>query len=75
MTPMEPLTEAAYDRRRLRQWFAGEARADGVARRDVLRLAAAAGLAAAVPTALAAPRASAATAPGIVKPLPDELFT
>ncbi|MFD5704075.1 sulfite oxidase [Streptomyces lasiicapitis] len=75
MTPMEPLTEAAYDRRRLRQWLAGEARADGVARRDVLRLAAAAGLAAAVPTALAAPRASAATAPGIVKPLPAELFT
>ncbi|ARX87418.1 sulfite oxidase [Streptomyces alboflavus] len=75
MTPMEPITEAAYDRRRLRQWLAGEARADGVARRDVLRLAAAAGLAAAVPIALPAPRARAATAPGIVKPLPDDVFT
>ncbi|WP_405662788.1 sulfite oxidase [Streptomyces sp. RK9] len=75
MTPMEPITEAAYDRRRLRQWLAGEARADGVARRDVLRLAAAAGLAAAAPIAWPAARARAATAPGIVKPLPDDVFT
>ncbi|MFH9070622.1 sulfite oxidase [Streptomyces alboflavus] len=75
MTPMEPITEAAYDRRRLRQWLVGGARADGVARRDVLRLAAAAGLAAAVPIALPAPRARAATAPGIVKPLPDDVFS
>ncbi|MEL3946708.1 sulfite oxidase, partial [Streptomyces sp. LNU-CPARS28] len=36
---------------------------------------AAAGLAAAVPIALPAPRARAATAPGIVKPLPDDVFT
>ncbi|MFD0414952.1 sulfite oxidase [Streptomyces sp. NPDC127108] len=75
MTPMEPITEAVYDRRRLRQWLAGEARADGVARRDVLRLAAAAGLAASVPVAWPAARARAATAPGIVKPLPDDVFT
>ena len=75
MTPMEPITEAAYDRRGLRLWLAGAARADGVARRDVLRLAAAAGLAAAVPIALPAPRARAATAPGIVKPVPDDVFT
>ncbi|MFF7334382.1 molybdopterin-dependent oxidoreductase [Streptomyces sp. NPDC008150] len=72
-----PPAEAEYDRRRLRQWLAGEARADGVARRDLLRLLAAAGLAGAVPaglTALAGP-AAAATSPGIVKPLPDEWFT
>ncbi|MEU7576814.1 sulfite oxidase [Streptomyces sp. NPDC041068] len=74
-------SEAAYDRRRLSQWLAGEARADGVARRDVLRLAAATGLAATslaatAPTALAAPRARAAgPAAGIVKPLPPERFT
>ena len=65
--------ETAYDRRRLRQWLAGEARADGVSRRDTLRLLAAAGLAAgAVPTALTAPATAAA---GIVKPLPEDWFT
>ncbi|QEU97171.1 sulfite oxidase [Streptomyces kanamyceticus] len=69
-------SEASYDRGRLRQWLAGEARADGVARRDVLRLVAAAGLASAVPVGLAAPRAAAATAaPGIVKDLPADRFT
>ncbi|MEU2296211.1 sulfite oxidase [Streptomyces antibioticus] len=76
-------SESAYDRRRLRQWLAGEARADGVARRDMLRLLAAAGLASggALPAlatpALAAPAstAPASTAPGIVKPLPDDRFT
>lgn len=66
--------ESAYDRRRLRQWLAGEARADGVSRRDMLRLLAAAGGALAVPTALNT-RAAAATSPGIVKPLPDDWFT
>ncbi|KUN30113.1 sulfite oxidase [Streptomyces antibioticus] len=66
--------ESAYDRRRLRQWLAGEARADGVSRRDMLRLLAAAGGALAVPAALNMP-AAAATSPGIVKPLPDEWFT
>ncbi|MEU6457274.1 sulfite oxidase [Streptomyces sp. NPDC047065] len=67
--------ESAYDRRRLRQWLAGEARADGVSRRDMLRLLAAAGAAGAAPVALGAPARAAATAPGIVKPLPEELFT
>ncbi|MFD7132884.1 sulfite oxidase [Streptomyces sp. NPDC059894] len=68
------VSESAYDRRRLRQWLAGEARADGVSRRDMLRLLAAAGLATAAAPAFAAP-ATAATAPGIVKPLPDDRFT
>ncbi|MER7775409.1 sulfite oxidase [Streptomyces sp. NPDC096191] len=67
--------ESAYDRRRLRQWLAGEARADGVSRRDMLRLLAAAGAAGAAPVALGTPARAAATAPGIVKPLPEELFT
>lgn len=66
--------ETAYDRRRLRQWLAGEARADGVSRRDMLRLLAAAGGALAVPAGFNTP-AEAATSPGIVKPLPDEWFT
>ncbi|MFD4526543.1 sulfite oxidase [Streptomyces sp. NPDC058470] len=81
-----PDSESAYDRRRLRQWLAGDARADGVARRDMLRLLAAAGLTTAVSTAFGAPAAAAtaanatsvspsATVPGIVKPLPDEWFT
>jgi len=66
--------ESAYDRRRLRQWLAGEARADGVSRRDMLRLLAAAGGALAIPAGLNTP-AAAATSPGIVKPLPDDWFT
>lgn len=71
---LEPTeSEASYDRRRLRQWAAGRARAEGVARRDLLRLVAAAGLASTVPVALSAPRAAAA-GPGIVKPLPPEWF-
>ncbi|WP_329544748.1 sulfite oxidase [Streptomyces sp. NBC_01356] len=82
-SPHTPHPESAYDRRRLRQWLAGDARADGVARRDMLRLLAAAGLTAAVPTAFGAPAAAAtgtsvsaaATVPGIVKPLPDDWFT
>ncbi|WP_409238438.1 sulfite oxidase [Streptomyces sp. PA5.6] len=68
-----PESEASYDRRRLHQWWAGQARAGGVARRDMLRLVAAAGLASTVPVALSAPRATAAE-PGIVKPLPPEWF-
>ncbi|MCL7375569.1 sulfite oxidase [Streptomyces sp. 35G-GA-8] len=83
--------ESAYDRTRLRQWRRGLARSAGVERRDLLRLfatAAAAGpLAAAAPgTARAASRAPAnpanpaapaapGAAPGIVKPLPSEVFT
>ncbi|MFF0222149.1 sulfite oxidase [Streptomyces sp. NPDC004629] len=73
MRTPESARESAYDRRRLRQWLAGEARADGVSRRDMLRLVAAAGLAAtAAPTALATPATAAA---GIVKPLPEAWFT
>ncbi|OQR63882.1 sulfite oxidase [Streptomyces maremycinicus] len=72
--PTSPTPESAYDRRRLRQWLAGEARADGVSRRDLLRLVAAAGLATAAAPAFAAP-AAAATSPGIVKALPDDRFT
>ncbi|MER5946291.1 sulfite oxidase [Streptomyces sp. NPDC001904] len=70
--------EAAYDRRRLRQWLAGRARADGVDRRDLLRMLAATGLVAGVPTAFAASARAAvpaAAAPGIVKPVPEEWFT
>ncbi|MFF0585131.1 sulfite oxidase [Streptomyces sp. NPDC003781] len=67
--------ESAYDRRRLRQWLSGAARADGVSRRDMLRLLAAAGLAGAAPAALGTPAAADTTASGIVKPLPESLFT
>ncbi|MEU0738929.1 sulfite oxidase [Streptomyces sp. NPDC006134] len=58
--------ESAYDRRRLRQWLAGEAHAPGVPRRDMLRLLAAAGLAGAAPLPLGAPAVAAGTgsAPG-----------
>ncbi|MGW7520166.1 sulfite oxidase [Streptomyces sp. NPDC054796] len=85
--PRTPVDEGAYDRSRLRQWLAGEARAEGVARRDLLRLGAAAGAAVALPTALPSPAVAAArtapdvpttrpaAAPGIVKPLPPDLFT
>ncbi|MFF0409330.1 sulfite oxidase [Kitasatospora sp. NPDC004745] len=75
------LDEAAYDRLRRRQWLAGEARADGVDRRTLLRMLAAAGALAA--PALAAPVLAPARAaaeevprpvPGIVKPLPAEWF-
>jgi DMSO/TMAO reductase YedYZ molybdopterin-dependent catalytic subunit len=72
--------EAAYDRRRLRQWLAGRAHADGVTRRDLMRLLAAAGLATGLPatlpaTARAATDTPSASAAGIVKPLPEEWFT
>lgn len=82
MSPV-PSTEDAYDRIRMRQWQRGRARSAGIERRDLLRLVAAAS--AAVPlAAFAAPaRAGAGTAParaadrlpGVVKPLPPELFT
>ncbi|SDL30633.1 sulfite oxidase [Streptomyces indicus] len=65
--------ELAYDRRRLRQYLAGEARADGVERRTLLKLLAAAGGAAGLGLGAAAP--ATAAGPGIVKPLPAELFT
>ncbi|MEV8017976.1 sulfite oxidase [Streptomyces sp. NPDC086554] len=80
MTPMisNRLSEEAYDGRRRAQWLEGKARAAGVARRDMLRLLAAAGgataLASAAPRAVAVPRRQ-DTAPGIVKPLPADRFT
>ncbi|MCX4546295.1 sulfite oxidase [Streptomyces sp. NBC_01565] len=76
--------EAAHDRRRLRQWLAGQARADGVARRDLLRLLAATGLATGLPAVFPATahaagpttaHAAASAAPGIVKPIPEDRFT
>ncbi|WP_055589436.1 sulfite oxidase [Peterkaempfera griseoplana] len=75
MAPVRPTPgeeEASYDRTRLRQWLAGEARADGMSRRRLLTLLAAASAATALPRL---PRAAAATGPGIVKPLPEEWFT
>ncbi|MED7949526.1 sulfite oxidase [Streptomyces sp. BE303] len=54
--PAETPSEAAYDRLRRRQWLAGEARADGVDRRTLLRMLAAAGV-------LAAPAAGGLLAP------------
>ncbi|MFE4922559.1 sulfite oxidase [Streptomyces sp. NPDC056661] len=68
-----PPSEAAYDRMRLRQWSRGAARSAGIERRDLLRFVAAAsvtGLVAAAPA-----QAADSPAPGIVKPLPSELFT
>ncbi|MEU6237371.1 sulfite oxidase [Kitasatospora sp. NPDC047058] len=66
---------------RRRQWLAGEARADGVDRRTLLRLLAAAGLLTTPAAGLFVPdrafaRAPAAGSPasGIVKPLPAEWF-
>lgn len=71
-----PPSEASYDRMRLSQWARGAARSAGIERRDLLRLVAAASVAAPL-AGLAAPAhaASAAAAPGIVKPLPPEVFT
>ncbi|MEV5163049.1 sulfite oxidase [Streptomyces werraensis] len=65
--------ETAYDRHRLRQWLAGEARADGVSRRRLLTLLAAAGAAGALPLSAPVP-ARAADGDTIVKPLPPEKF-
>ncbi|WP_446039876.1 sulfite oxidase [Streptomyces sp. SID1121] len=80
--PVPPPTESAYDRRRLRQWRDGVAVSAGVERRDLLRLLAAAsvgGPSAASSFAAGAGTATAASAPGvapgIVKPLPTDVFT
>ncbi|MYW02695.1 sulfite oxidase [Streptomyces sp. SID3343] len=92
---MTPISETSYDLRRRRQWLAGAARADGVSRRDLLTLLAAAGVFTALPGArahaattapnepAAAPTTTSTTArpakvlaaPGIVKPLPPDVFT
>ncbi|MFF8744547.1 sulfite oxidase [Streptomyces californicus] len=67
-------TEDAYDRMRTRQWSRGRARSAGIERRELLKLVAAAS--AAVPLAsLTAPARAAGGLPGVVKPLPPELFT
>ncbi|MGW6652840.1 sulfite oxidase [Streptomyces sp. CB02130] len=72
---MSPVTtEDVYDRIRMRQWSRGRARSAGIDRRDLLKLVAAAS--AAVPLAsVAAPARAADGLPGVVKPLPSELFT
>ncbi|WP_305784617.1 sulfite oxidase [Symbioplanes lichenis] len=62
------MDEGTYDRQRLGQWLAGEAR--GFSRRDLLKLTALAGAGVAL-----APTAAQAAAAPIVKPLPPELFT
>ncbi|MFJ5262591.1 sulfite oxidase [Streptomyces sp. NPDC088387] len=68
--PAFPHDETAYDRRRLRQWLAGEARADGVTRRRLLTMLAATAAATALPELSPA---RAADSP-IVKPVPPERF-
>ncbi|MFJ7203416.1 sulfite oxidase [Streptomyces sp. NPDC098789] len=89
--PHDLSAEGRYDRTRLRQWARGRARSAGVDRRDLLRLFAAgvaaagplalsAGPAAATTGATGAPAGPtapvpAAGLPGVVKPLPPELFT
>lgn len=83
--PAAPTEEAVHDRARLRQWLDGRARADGVDRRHLLKLVAAAsavspfalvaGPSGAVAASPAASPASADPAPGIVKPLPPQWFT
>ncbi|MEV6805057.1 sulfite oxidase [Streptomyces sp. NPDC051132] len=62
--------ETAYDRRRLRQWLAGQARAEGVTRRRLLTLLAATAGGTALPAAAPAHAAGSS----ILKPLPPEWF-
>ncbi|MFJ9767192.1 molybdopterin-dependent oxidoreductase [Streptomyces erythrochromogenes] len=80
--PLDLSDESHYDRTRLRQWARGRARSAGVDRRDLLKLFAVGAAAGSLGvagggTASATPAAGAAAdaAPGIVKPLPPELFT
>ncbi|WP_441249044.1 sulfite oxidase [Kitasatospora sp. McL0602] len=71
------MDELEYDRRRRRQWLAGTARAEGVERRTLLRMMAAAGvpaLAQVLAPARAFASAPGSPVPGIVKPLPAEWF-
>ncbi|MGW8889191.1 sulfite oxidase [Streptomyces sp. NPDC055749] len=70
-----PPSEAAYDLMRLRQWTRGRARSAGIGRRDLLKLVAAASVAAPIVSAAASPAHAAGSLPGVVKPLPPELFT
>ncbi|MFE9565592.1 sulfite oxidase [Streptomyces sp. NPDC006487] len=87
--PLDLSDESQYDRARLHQWARGRARSAGVDRRDLLRLFAAgaaagalglgaagtAGAAEAGEAAAAVGPAGTANLPGVVKPLPPELFT
>jgi DMSO/TMAO reductase YedYZ molybdopterin-dependent catalytic subunit len=66
--------EVEYDRGRLAQFLAGEARADGLSRRGLMRLSAGVGLGVAAGAAIGGAPAQAADPP-ILKPLPPELFT
>ncbi|MFC3237884.1 sulfite oxidase [Streptomyces nitrosporeus] len=59
----------------MRQWAAGRARSAGIGRRDLLRLVAAASVSVPLVQAAAAPALAAGSLPGVVKPLPPELFT
>jgi DMSO/TMAO reductase YedYZ molybdopterin-dependent catalytic subunit len=74
----ELFDEATYDRVRLDQWLAGQARGAGLSRRQLLRLAAGVTIGAAAPALVwpgMAHAAPAVTPAGpIVKPLPPELF-
>ncbi|GAA4444810.1 hypothetical protein GCM10023170_022710 [Phytohabitans houttuyneae] len=71
------MDEAQYDRTRLAQFLAGEARADGLSRRGLMRLSAAVGVGVAAGGAGASVGGAPARAadPPILKPLPAELFT
>ncbi|MGW2042171.1 sulfite oxidase [Streptomyces virginiae] len=75
--PIDLSDESRYDRTRLRQWARGRARSAGVDRRDLLKLFAMGAAAGSLGVAAAgtASAAGAEAAPGIVKPLPPELFT
>ncbi|OLZ56400.1 sulfite oxidase [Streptomyces amritsarensis] len=80
--PLDLSDESHYDRTRLRQWARGRARSAGVDRRDLLKLFAVGAAAGSLGlagggTAAAAPAlgVGAGAAPGIVKPLPPDLFT
>lgn len=82
------ISEEAYEGRRRAQWLAGEARAAGVGRRDMLRVLAAVGAAGTVSAlgartpaaaspapALGSAPGTAPRGPGIIKPLPADRFT
>ncbi|MFI5617003.1 sulfite oxidase [Streptomyces sp. NPDC051567] len=73
--PFDPSDESTYDRARLRQWARGRARSAGVDRRDLLRLFAAGAAAGPLGLGAAGTAGAAAAGPGVVKPLPPELFT
>ncbi|MFD8969813.1 sulfite oxidase [Streptomyces sp. NPDC059568] len=74
--PSVPPTESAYDRTRLRQWHLGHARSAGIERRTLLKLLATASAAGSLTVGRTTARAATPlAAPGIVKPLPSDVFT